>query len=366
MCEHFGRCGGCAYLDITYEQELAIKSELLGGAEVLPSPRAEGYRNKMELAFGDGGRDSRLELGMRKKRSYYEVATPLDCVLICDEMKWLTRTVLDFFRESGETFFHRKTHTGTLRHLVIRKGEFTGEMLVNLSTTSALSTDLSPLIEKLAPRCVGILHSINDGVADAVKAENVRILHGRDYFYEEVCGLRFKVAHNAFFQTNSSGAEVLYGVVKNLIGHSATTALDLYCGTGTIAQIISPLFTQVTGVEIVESAVAAALENAAANNITNCTFHAADVLDWLRTNKPRPDLLILDPPRDGLHPKALPIIAALNAPHIIYVACKPASLFRDRELLAAHGYKQTTLTGIDMFPRTKHVEAVAGFELAGI
>jgi len=371
-CEHFGRCGGCTYLDIPYPQELDIKKAALtetlssyGHINLHPAPRIEGYRNKMELAFGDEGRDGQLALGMRKKRSFYEVATPLSCVLICDDLKMIVACVLEYFRNTSETFYHRKRHTGALRHLVLRRGEFTGEILINLVTSSALAAPLPPLMQKLRAleldgEIVGILHSTNDGVADAVKNENVNLLWGRDYYNEKICGLDFKVSAFSFFQTNSAGAEFLYDIVRKFAG-TGETAYDLYCGTGTIAQILSPSFEKVVGVELVEDAIKAANDNAAINGITNCSFYAGDVLDIIQELNHRhlPDVVVVDPPRDGLHPKALPHIIALGASRLVYVACKPSSLARDLPALAAAGYVVEKIEGMDMFPRTPHVEAVA-------
>ena len=371
-CQHFGRCGGCKYLNISYEQELELKKatlvETLGNYGHLiqtlhPAPQAHSYRNKMELAFGDEGRDGQLALGMRKQRSFYEVATPDQCVLICEDFKRVTMFVLDYFRKTGEAFYHRKRHVGTLRHLVLRRGEFTGEILLVLSTTSSLSTSLAPLIEgllslQLDGKIVGFMHSVNDGVADAVKNENTTLLYGRDYYMDEICGLKFKVSAFSFFQTNSAGAEVLYGLVQQYAA-SGELAYDLYCGTGTIAQIISPGFDRVLGLELVEDAISAATDNAQLNGIANCSFYAGDVLDTIRQHPATPDVVVLDPPRDGLHPKALPHILALNAPVIVYVSCKPASLARDLDLLAGAGYIAEKIEGVDMFPRTPHVEAIA-------
>jgi 23S rRNA (uracil-5-)-methyltransferase RumA len=373
-CEHFGRCGGCTYLDIAYEEELALKKaaliETLGEyghfiGTLHPAPHVSGYRNKMELAFGDEGKDGRMALGMRKQRSMYEVATPEHCVLICDDFKRIIMYVLEYFRQAGEMVFHRKRHIGALRHLVLRRGEFTGEILLNLSTTSTLETPLAPLVEGLRSlpldgELVGFLHSVNDGVADAVKNENVSLLWGRDYYNEEICGLKFKVSAFSFFQTNSAGAEVLYGLVQDYAKspHNAL-AYDLYCGTGTIAQILSPEFDKVLGIELVEDAIKAAKDNAALNGITNCEFYAGDVQAVVQEHPARPDVVVVDPPRDGLHAKALPHITALDTPQLVYVACKPKSLARDLELLTAAGYKVEKIEGMDMFPRTPHVEAIA-------
>jgi len=373
-CEHFGRCGGCTYLDIPYPEELAIKEQHLRDTlgeyshffqKLHPAPTQSGYRNKMELAFGDDGKDGNLALGMRKKRSFYEVATPTDCVLITDDLKKIIRHVLEYFQNSGEAFYHRKRHIGSLRHLVLRRGEFTGEILLNLSTTSTLATPLQPLIDGLLAlpldsKIVGFLHSVNDGVADVVKNENINLLYGRDYYNEEICGLKFKVSAFSFFQTNSAGAEVLYGLVKDYAASNDNNlAYDLYCGTGTIAQILSPNFNKIIGIELVEDAIKAAKANAELNGITNCDFYAGDVLDVVKNFTEKPDVVIVDPPRDGLHPKAVPHILALNTPLLVYVACKPQSLTRDLVLLEQAGYKVEKIEGVDMFPRTQHVEAVA-------
>jgi len=345
----------------------------------------------MEFAFGDEGANSQLAVGIRKKRSFYEVATPCNCVLVPDDFKKIAEKTVSFFRKKNETFFHRKKHTGALRHLVLRRGEHTGEVLVMLSTASALEADLDEFVAELSAvnldgQIVGILHAVNDGVADAVKNENVKILHGRDYFFDElhfctdiasqdVRKLRFKISQFSFFQTNTAGAEILYSIVREFAGGSSgETALDLYCGTGTIAQIISPDFEKVIGVEIVEEAVAAAKENADANGITNCEFFAGDAFEVLQalpdaggdrnlyaphTEGGKFATIIVDPPRDGLSPKALAHIVSLTAPRVVYVACKPKSLARDLPVFIEAGYALEKIEAVDMFPRTPHVECCA-------
>ena len=376
ICKHFGTCGGCTYLNIPYQEELAQKEAdlrttlgpygcLLGG--LTPAPNPHSYRNKMELAFGDEGKNGRLALGIRKRRSFYEVAMVEECVLIPDDFKQIALLVQEYFRQGPDTFFHRKRHVGTLRHLVLRRGEFTGEILINLSTTSKLVAGLIPLIQKLSDlklngQIVGLLHTINDGVADAVKDENTHILWGQDHFHERVCGLNFKVSAFSFFQTNSAGAEVLYEIIKEMaITSTAKTniAYDLYCGTGTIAQVLSPSFNKIIGIELNPEAIKSAIAGAKLNNITNCEFHAGDVQALIDTNLAKPDIAVVDPPRDGLHPKAMAKLIDISPPKLIYVACKPASLARDLTLLTKAGYKPIRITGVDMFPRTPHVEAIA-------
>jgi len=370
VCKHFGTCGGCSYLDIPYTDELRQKEmtlrETLGSyghllEGVISAPSPEGYRNKMELAFGDEGKNGMLALGIRKRRSFYEVASVENCILIPDDFKEIAKTVQNYFRNTNEPFFHRKRHIGSLRHLVLRRGEFTGEILIVFSTSSNLQTPLEPIIAILkaqfSDKLVGILHSVNDGVADVVKEENTNLLCGRDYYHEKICDLNFKVSAFSFFQTNSAGAEVLYNAVKDMaITKNSSLAYDLYCGTGTITQILSPYFEKVVGIELNPKAIEAAKENAKGNEISNCDFIAGDVQILLEGKTP--DVAIIDPPRNGLHPKALTKLISLAPPRLVYVSCKPSSLARDLEHLTEAGYKPERAVGVDMFPRTPHVEAI--------
>ena len=205
----------------------------------------------------------------------------------------------------------------------------------------------------------GILHTKNDSLADAVLNDGTDVLYGQDYFYEELLGLKFKITPFSFFQTNSLGAEVLYDTVRQYIGDtSGQKVFDLYSGTGTIAQILAPVAEHVTGVEIVEEAVEAARENAALNGLSNCDFIAGDVLKVLDTLEEQPDLIVLDPPRDGIHPKALPKIIRYGVDRMVYVSCKPTSLARDLIVLQAGGYRVERMALVDMFPFTGHVETV--------
>ena len=370
-CEHFGSCGGCVYLDIPYDKELAIKLQDLkkclgeyGGLleTIIPAPKPANYRNKMEFAFGDDKKCGSLSLGIRKKRSMYEVAQPTNCVLVPAYFTEIIKTVQEYFLDSGEKFYHRKKHTGTLRHLTIRRGEFTGETLVMLSTTSHISAPLEPLARllcRIPANIVGILHATNDSVADVVKNDNIKILHGRDYYKELLLGHSFDVAINAFFQTNSTGAEALYSIVKDFAKNAASNdmALDLYCGTGTITQIIAPLFKKIAGIEIIPEAIEKARQTAA----SNCEFFEGDAAKLLEQNyfmQNKPNLIVLDPPRDGLNPKIIPHIHKLQPEKIIYVSCKPTSLARDMPLLQNYGYNPVAIKALDMFPRTPHVETI--------
>lgn len=377
-CPHFGQCGGCSYRTLPYEEQLALKERQVK-ALLMPvlekqsrqcifepirrSPVVQGYRNKMEFSFGDGCKDGPLELGMHKRDSFYDVVTVSDCQIIDEDYRKILKTVLAFCREKKFSFYHRLRHTGYLRHLLVRKAARSGEILIAVVTTTQEVHDLSELVGRLCAlalegKIVGILHTKNDAVADAVKNDETVILYGQNYFYEELSGLKFKISQFSFFQTNSLGAEVLYETARSFIGEIGPDQIlfDLYSGTGTIAQMMAPVAKKVIGVEIVEEAVHAARENAALNHLHNCEFLAGDVLQVIDTIEEKPDLIILDPPRDGIHPKALGKIAAYGVERILYISCKPTSLARDLELFFQKGYEAERVTMVDMFPGTGHVE----------
>jgi 23S rRNA (uracil-5-)-methyltransferase RumA len=376
LCPEFGMCGGCTYQNIEYDKELEFKQSLVldmlneaGISDyefcgVLPSPNRQAYRNKMEFSFGDNGAEGKLCLGMRKRNSNYEVSDATVCNIVHSDICKIVECVRDFFRASGEKFYHRLRHTGSLRHLLIRRASFTGEILVNIVCTSELTANLTPLVNKLLAlklegNLVGISRIINDGVADVVRADSIDLLYGRDYIMEKLLGLEFKISVFSFFQTNSVGAEVLYSVVRDFAGQSNDkTIFDLYCGTGTITQLLSPNANKVIGIELVEEAVDAAKVNAELNNITNCEFIAGDVLNMVDKLEDKPDTIILDPPREGINPKAMKKIIAFGADKLVYVSCKASSLAKDLLLLQEGGYKVDKIQCVDMFPRTYHVETV--------
>ena len=378
-CEHFGICGGCTY-DIPYPDELRLKEESVLelfreasidvgnylGAVGAPSPLE--YRNKMEFAFGDSGKDSGLCLGVRKRRSFYEVADARVCKLVDSDFRAIVALVSDYFSAAGETFFHRRRHTGSLRHLIVRKGFFTGEILVNIVTAPGLGTALEPLADELAKlplegSLAGVLHTVNSSVADAIVCDELNLLYGKPYFHDKLLGLDFKISTFSFFQTNSAAAELLYEATAQFADcHQDDTVFDLYCGTGTIAQIVAKHAGQVIGIESVSEAVDSARENAAANDIDNCSFICGDVLQAIDDINTAPDVIILDPPRSGATPKSLAKIIATNPPRIVYVSCKPTSLIRDLQTLIPAGYTVKSTQIVDLFPRTVHIETIVLLE----
>lgn len=385
-CPHFGLCGGCTYQNLPYGEQLRLKEgqlrELLDGAVqgsytfegVKESPRRLAYRNKMEFSFGDEFKDGPLALGMHKRGGFYDIVTTDQCQIVDEDYRKILACTLEYFQEQDLPFYHRLRHTGYLRHLLVRKGAHTGEILVDLVTTTQVEGAKSPGMQagttdaawaerlrvlELDGEIVGILHTYNDSLADVVQNDRTEILYGRDYFYEELLGLRFRISPFSFFQTNSLGAEVLYSTAREYIGDTKDRVIfDLYSGTGTIAQILAPVAQKVVGVEIVEEAVEAARVNAQLNGLENCSFIVGDVLKVVDELQDKPDLIVLDPPRDGIHPKALQKIIDFGVERIVYISCKPTSLVRDLEMLQGKGYRVEKAVGVDMFPGTGHVETV--------
>ena len=386
-CPHFGECGGCTYLSLPYEEQLKIKEsqvkdmmeEAIGDScdyewlGIKGSPVQAAYRNKMEFSFGDAYKGGPLALGQHKRGSFYDILTVTECQIVDEDFRAILRATTEFFDKKGLPFFHKMTHVGYLRHLLVRKAVKTQEILVDLVTTTQMDNDEALLAEWKDVICAipfkgelkGVLRTKNDSLADVVQNEGTEVLYGQDYFYEELLGLKFKISPFSFFQTNSLGAEVLYETAREFILSDNAellrekTVYDLYSGTGTIAQMLAPIAKEVVGVEIIEEAVEAAKENAALNGLSNCKFLAGDVLKVLDTIEEKPDYIVLDPPRDGIHPKAIEKIINYGVENMIYISCKPTSLARDLEIFIARGYDVKKICCVDMFPNTVHVETVA-------
>ena len=440
-CPHFGICGGCQYLNITPQKELEIKEgqvrRLLAPSEeedlfwfegILESPLTEGYRNKMELTFGDSVKDGPLTLGMHRRGSFYDVIDADECRIADEDFRRIIRSAREYWAGTGAPYYRRMRREGYLRHLILRKGMRTGEILVDLVTTTQVhllqgfpSHGLSapaapasrdpigefPFVNSSQSACrlragagekdalplereramlqgfadallsldldgaiCGILHTRNDSVADIVEDQGTEILCGRASFEEELLGLKFTVTPFSFFQTNSAGAELVYETGRSYIAQAAASdtreagsgrkpvIYDLYCGTGTISLLMAPAASKVIGVEIVEEAVQAARANAVRNGAGNCEFIAGDVLKVLDEIDEKPDFIILDPPRDGVHPKALPKILRYGVPYILYISCKPTSLARDLPLMREAGYEAVRGVSVNQFPKTANMETI--------
>lgn len=375
-CPHFGGCGGCTYQSLPYEEELKIKEnqvkrlfaeagiedfEFLG---IERSPSLEEYRNKMEYTFGDEEKDGPLSLGLHKKGRFYEVVSVEKCNIVDRDFSIILGEVINYFRNTDIPCYNKKIHLGVLRHFVIRKALSTGEILLNLVTSSQGEVPLDELIDRLKKleldgEIKGFIHTINDNVADAIKVDRLELVYGRDYIIEEILGLKFKISPFSFFQTNTFGAEKLYSIVRDFAGDiDDKVVFDLYSGTGTISQIMAPVAKKVIGIEIVEEAVEKAYENSKLNELDNVEFIAGDVLEEVGKLVEKPDLIILDPPREGINPKALQKIIDFSPEKFVYVSCNPITLVRDLKEFTDRGYKIEKVKCMDMFPRTGHVEVV--------
>lgn len=407
-CPYFGRCGGCQYMDMTYEEELKAKekkvlsliSEPCGQPSfkdtegkwvfegIRKSPLEYGYRNKMEFSFGDEVKGGPLALGLHRKKSYYSIVDMDNCLICPEDMNLIRNCTRDYFgklyNEGRIDFVSPKDHKGYLRHLLLRRGMNTKENLICLDTASASNSlklkaseeeeiiqgyvrEILSLEGKLKGKIAGICHIYNDALSDKVQSDKTEVLYGRDYIYEEICGLKFRISIFSFFQTNPLGAEVLYGTAREYAleagGGPLKVIYDLYSGTGTISEIMSKAAEEVYGIEIVEEAVAAARENAKINNISNVFFLAGDVLKVLEGEEgkelPRPDMIILDPPREGVNAKALGKILGFGCENIVYISCRPTSLARELPAFGWAGYRLVKARCIDMFPHTDNVETAA-------
>jgi 23S rRNA (uracil-5-)-methyltransferase RumA len=376
-CPHYPVCGGCTYQKLTYDKELKLKeNQVLAIFEkegikdlnflgIEKSPVVSGYRNKMEYTFGDEEKDGPLSLGLHRKGKFYEVVEVTGCNIVERDFTIILREVLNYFREKEVPHYNKRNHIGVLRHLVVRKALSTGEIIINLVTSSQGKIDTEEFKNRLVNckeiegNIVGILYTKNDNLSDAVKVDELNLIYGRDYVIEEILGLKFKISPFSFFQTNTLGAEKLYSIVKDFVGNEKNNIVyDLYSGTGTIAQILSPICEKVIGIEIVEEAVEMARENAKLNGLNNVEFIAGDVLKEVDNLKETPDLIIIDPPREGIHPKAINKIIDFNPKTFVYISCNPVTLVRDLKVFLERGYKIDKAKCMDMFPRTVHVESI--------
>ena len=400
VCDNFPLCGGCLCQTMPYEDQLAMKEDMVRRLleevvddavydGILRSPLEFEYRNKMEFSFGDDVENGPLTLGLHRRNTTYTVLNAHSCALAHEDMRKVLGATLDYCREMGLKKYDKKIHKGFLRFLLVRRSQTTGELLVYIVTSSQQEHDFSDWAERLLALPIegsyaGIFHAIDDKMSDAVKVDYAKPLYGKEYFYEELLGLKFKVTAFSFFQTNTPGAEVLYDAVRRYVtggipegnggsgdisaqteqAHTdenrteAPVLYDLYSGTGTIGQVLSPVAGKVYGIELIPEAVDAARENAALNNITNCEFIAGDVLEKLAELPEKPDYIVLDPPREGINPKALGQIIDYGVGEMVYISCKASSFKRDMVTLRANGWKVKRYCLVDLFPQTMHVETV--------
>jgi 23S rRNA (uracil1939-C5)-methyltransferase len=378
-CAHYPACGGCRFQDLAYEAQLDAKSgqirdafTRLGG---LPDPPLEEivaarsifhYRNKLEYSFTQD--EDGPTLGFHRAGRWDEVLEIERCWLTTDLGNAVRNAVRDWAREEGLEAYDQETQRGYLRHLVYREGRNTGQVLVQLVTAPGERFETGYLVEVLRrfPEVRSVHWAINDTPAEVTNLPTL-LLWGEDSIEEELCGLRFRVSPNAFLQTNTEMAEVLYGIAREFAGLTGSeTVWDLYCGIGTIGLTLASDALTVWGIEVSEESVARALENAELNGITNAAFFAGNVgqaVEELRDRSGPPDVVVVDPPRAGLAGKALRRLGRIGAPRIVYVSCNPTTLASDLKTLRIDwGYELRRARPVDMFPHTPHVECVALLE----
>lgn len=376
VCPIAEYCGGCTYQGVAYEKQRADKENIIrenlrkykvdenvfeGLASAVNEYR---YRNKMEYTFGDFTIGGELTLGMHKKKHFMSIVTCDACQLVPMDFNRVLRATLDFCIEKGYTFYHKKSHQGLLRNLVVRHGVKTNELLVNIVTTTEDGFDEDAYLDMLKSlnfdnKLVGVLRTFNDSIADAVINEGVKILYGRDYYNEEILGLKFKVNAFSFFQTNIKAIERLYSEALALIPDiDSKIVYDLYCGTGTISQLMASKAGKVYGIEIVQDSIDAAVENAKMNNIENCHFICGDVKSKLDEVNEKPDMIVVDPPRMGMHDKVVEMLASFGIEQILYISCNPKTMAINLEKFLELGYKPQIIKAYDNFAKTKHCECI--------
>jgi 23S rRNA (uracil1939-C5)-methyltransferase len=375
-CAHYPECGGCRFQDLAYEAQVAAKQDQvrdalqrIGGIqqppvrEIVPSRSVFHYRNKLEYSFTQTPEGPAL--GFHKAGRWDEVLPIEKCWLTTDLGNAIRGAVRDWARAEHLEAYDQEHQTGYLRHLVVREGRNTGQALVMLVTAKGERFERDELVDTLRrfPEVRSIHWAVNDTPAEVTNLPST-VLWGEDAIEEELLGLRFRIRPNAFLQTNTEMAEVLYRLAGEAAAvHREETVYDLYCGTGTIGLTLARDALTVWGVEVSEESVACAIENAELNGIANAAFFAGEVgrsLEELAERAGPPDVVVVDPPRAGLSAKAVRRIGRLEPKRIAYVSCNPTTLAGNvKELARDWGYGVEWVTPVDMFPHTPHVEAVA-------
>jgi len=396
-CSHFGECGGCLLQNLDYKKQIQYKRaqvtetlQHIGGftdleAEpVLPSPDIYFYRNKMEYSFSrmrwltkeeietnniQANKD--FALGLHVPGRHDKVLDVESCYLLSEESNRILRDVNDWARESGIAPYSTVDHSGYWRFLVLRRGVFTSEFMINLVTAhdEKKHESVEQLKDFLISKYPGIttfVHNINKKKAQIAVGDEERILHGKGFITEKLGDLIFHISANSFFQTNSRQTVHLYDKVLE-IGDFSTQDIvyDLYSGTGSIAMYLSKKVNRIVGIELVQAAIRDAEKNCELNEIENCTFIRGDLKDVIADSNAlvseygAPDKVIIDPPRSGMHPSIPGAVMALKPERIVYVSCNPATFARDAKELCDNDYSLQRVHPVDMFPHTPHIEVVA-------
>lgn len=376
-CEAFKSCGGCVYRHIRYESELSIKEQRVKDAlvriggftqikvnPIIGAPNTEGYRNKAQLPVGRG-KDGGLLFGFYAFKSH-RIVDCSGCRLQPPVFAQALAVIKEWAARYNPSVYDEQSHTGKLRHIYLRYGEKTGELMVCLVINGERLEGEQVLAQSLQEKAKGfqsLVININRERTNVILGKKCRTVYGQGFITDILCGLRFKLSPLSFYQVNAQQAERLYEKAREYAAlKQGETLLDLYCGTGTIGLTMAGQAGEVIGVEAVEQAVLDARENAAHNGIKNARFICADAVQAAQTLKQEgvtPDVIILDPPRKGCDRALIDIVAGMRPQRVVYVSCDPATLARDLKAFFQSGYVPQKVTPIDMFPRTAHVETVA-------
>lgn len=373
QCPHFGSCGGCMFQDLKYEEQLKLKEKYLKRTlknigkiviskeyKVISSPDKYYYRNKMEFAFGE--KDNQVILGLRERshplKKYTRNAIEIkQCEIFSPIVKSIFPLFLDWANKNKLSVYSTTTQKGLLRHLIIREGKNTGEVMVVLVTTSDEMPNPGGIPFPL--EITSAYWGKNNQISDVVNFEELKHLSGEKFIIDTIGNKKYRVYPQTFFQPNTKGAEVLYNKVLEFANpNKDQEILELYCGTGSIGIYLADKAKKVSGIDIVPQNIKTAIENTILNNLSNCSYYEGDVEKVLKSNTFKADILILDPPRGGLSNKAIKQVIDLNILKIIYVSCNPATLARDLALLQEKGYQVKKIEAIDMFPHTAHLESI--------
>lgn len=392
-CKYFGSCGGCKQQDLNYKAQAKYKQQQveeifnkLGGFSdfkidpIIQSQNVFHYRNKMEFSFGDkrwltkeeiaieGTLDRDFALGLHIPRIFDKVLNVDECFLQSEVSNKILNFTRDFFKEKNTSIYSTKSHTGYLRNLVIRQASLTTDLMVNLVTSEEndeLVNEYCDELLKEVPQVTTVINNINKKFAAVAVGDYEKVIYGSGFIYDEIGKHRFRISANSFFQTNTLQAEKLYQTALDFAELKGNEVVyDLYSGAGTIAIFISDKAKKVYAFEAVESAIADAKVNAELNSILNVRFFAADLYKTFlpivyKYNIPKPDVMIIDPPRSGMHPTTVDDVIKLSPDKIVYVSCNPATQVRDIKLMVEAGYKLIKIKTVDMFPHTFHIENVA-------
>jgi len=393
FCEHFGTCGGCKWQHMTYPAQLQFKQKAVYDAltrlakidaedmlPIVPSPEDRYYRNKLEFTFsdkrwlydGENRDDQQLDmnaLGFHIPGRFDKILNVNHCYLQADPSNQLRNSINDFARQHGISYYGIKAHTGSLRNLIIRTSS-TGELMVIVVFAFASEDEVNLLmnfIDKDFPQITSLLYILNEKKNDTIFDQEVKVWRGPEYIHEEMNGIKFRIGPKSFYQTNSVQALKLYEITRDFAGFKGNELVyDLYTGAGTIANFVAGSVREVVGVEYVPSAIEDAKVNSGINNIGNTKFYAGDMKDVLNAEfvaeHGKPDVIITDPPRAGMHADVVARLMEIEAEKIVYVSCNAATQARDL-LVLKEKYNVSKIQPVDMFPHTQHVENVVLLEL---